>query len=311
MSIPALLRLERVDKGHLAQAGGKGANLGEIMAAGFPVPPAFVVTVACGAAFLRESKLDLLIAKHLDCIQGNRPAALTAAVAPVLKAFEAARMSPGLAAAILEEYETLGAGPVAVRSSALAEDSAEASFAGAQSTFLDVVGRDALLEAVKACWASQFRTEAVAYRAMRGLPLAGTGMAVVIQRMAQATLAGVIFTCDPVTNASDRMLIQAVSGLGESLVSGEASPQSYWVEKASLQGSFEPLDHQLQQAELLDGPTLKELALLGRRLEEHYGHPQDVEWAIEAGHAFILQSRPITTLGDSVVALKQGLPLQG
>ncbi len=254
-------------------AGGKGASLAAMTVAGLPVPPGFVVPAwalsrAVDAARLRE---HALAASHADA------QALVAAAKPPKAAISAA-------------YARLGDGPVAVRSSATAEDSEDASFAGQQETYLNVEGADEVCARVVDCWASFFSERALFYRSHKG-SLDDLAMAVVVQRMVDADKAGVLFTVDPVQRRRDQMLIEGVRGLGEQVVSGELTPDHYVTDRAgSVKRSSLPNGGVLVEAEL------HELAALGRRLEEHFGGPQDVEWAIAGGSVFLLQSRPVTTL---------------
>jgi pyruvate,water dikinase len=193
-------------------------------------------------------------------------------------------------AAVTEAHERLTRGRVAVRSSATAEDSDAACFAGQQETYLNVEGADAICGRIVDCWASFFSERALFYRGHKG-SLEDLGMAVVVQRMVDADRAGVLFTVDPVQRRRDQMLIEGVRGLGEQVVSGEVTPDHYVTDRAgSVKRSSLPNGGVLNEAEL------RGLAELGLRLEEHFGGPQDVEWAIADGRAYLLQSRPVTTL---------------
>ena len=300
-------------------AGGKGANLGELSAAGLPVPPGFVVGAPAYAAFVDESGLRERIAASLENVDVDDMAALEAACADVRAAIEAAPVPEHLRVAIAEAYASVGDGDaaVAVRSSATAEDTASASFAGMNETFLNLSGPDAVIDAVRRCWASLFGARTVFYRAKRGLGQADMDIAVVVQVQVQSTRAGVMFTIDPSTGRDDRLVIEGSFGLGEAVVSGQVSPDRWVVAKKT----FHVLAHETRHKELVierspdgqgtvtrpaeedeaDAPTLSDdevrlLAELGSRIEEHYGSPQDTEWAFDAdGHAYILQSRPVTS----------------
>src|SRR4051812_2668715 len=274
----AVAPLRDLSSRDLAVAGGKGANLGELLRAGFAVPDGFVVTTG---AF--------------------RVAARAAAIDPADARGAAARMRgvaipDEVSGAIRDAYRALG-GRVAVRSSATAEDLPEASFAGQQDTILDVVGEDAVLDAVRACWASLWNERAVAYRASHEIDPAGLGLAVVVQRMVDARAAGVLFTADPLTGRRHRASIDAVAGLGDRLVSGAVNPEHYVVDTPS--GAIPE-----RGGALLDDARLRELAELGARIEAHYGKPQDIEWAIDDTRLWVVQSRDITTL----YPLPAGLP---
>ena len=257
----------------VAVAGGKGASLAAMAGAGLPVPPGFVVP-----AGMLERSVD---ADRLRTLAISRSHADAHAL--VLSA-EPPR------GAIAEAYARLGLGRVAVRSSATAEDSEAASFAGQQETYLNVEGADGVCDRVVECWASFFSERALFYRGHKG-SLQDLGMAVVVQRMVDADKAGVLFTVDPVQRRRDQMLIEGVRGLGEQVVSGEVTPDHYVTDRAG-----KAKRSNLPNGGVLDEAELRDLAELGIRLEQHFGAPQDVEWAIARGQIFLLQSRPVTTL---------------
>jgi pyruvate, water dikinase len=253
-------------------AGGKGASLAAMTSAGLPVPPGFAIDASA-----LEKAVDPTRLRELA-----RAGEHEAAHALVL-AGEPPREE------IASAYERLG-GRVAVRSSACAEDSEAASFAGQQETYLNVVGGDEVCARVAQCWASFFSERALFYRGHKG-SLDDLAMAVVVQRMVDAEKAGVLFTVDPVQRRRDQMIVEAVNGLGEQVVSGEVTPDHYVTDRAgSLKRSTLP------NGGVLAAEELTRLAELGRRLEEYFGAPQDVEWAIEGGRVHLLQSRPVTTL---------------
>ena len=259
-------------------AGGKGANLGELIRAGFAVPDGFVITTEAFHLAARAAGIDA--ADAAGAAERMRTIAMPAEVAR----------------AIRDAYGALG-GRVAVRSSATAEDLPEASFAGQQDTILDVEGEDAVLDAVRACWASLWNERAVAYRATHEIDAATLGLAVVVQRMVPARAAGVLFTADPLTGRRRRASIDAVAGLGDRLVSGAVNPEHYLVDT--------PSGKVLEDGGgVLDETRLRELADLGARVEAHYGKPQDIEWAIDEKKLWLVQSRDITTL----YPLPEGLP---
>lgn len=251
-------------------AGGKGANLGELIRAGFPVPDGFVITTDAYVAAASAAAVD-----------PKDPKAARA------KLIEAA-MPAEIANSVRDAYRALG-GRVAVRSSATAEDLPEASFAGQQDTILDVEGDDALLDAVRRCWASLWNERAVSYRATNAVDERALRLAVVVQRMVPATIAGVLFTADPITGRRRRAAIDAVRGLGEQLVSGAVNPDHYLVDTTT--GAV--LE---RRGDILDDAGLREIAAMGARIEAHYGKPQDIEWAIDEQKLWIVQSRDITTL---------------
>ena len=264
--------LDELTATDLPDAGGKGANLGELRRAGFPVPDGFVITTAAYA-----------LAAEASGATGETPASARVRLA-------ASPVPAGIADAAREAYRALGAPPVAVRSSATAEDLPDASFAGQQDTVLGVAGADAVLDAVRRCWASLWNDRAVAYRQTHEVSVRGLRLAVVVQRMVEAQSAGVLFTADPITGRRRRAAIEAVRGLGEQLVSGAVNPDHYTVNTRS--GAV--LE---RRGDILSDAQLRELAALGARIEEHFGRPQDIEWAIDKdGKVWIVQSRDITTL---------------
>jgi len=302
-------------------AGGKGANLGELTAAGMPVPPGFVVGAPAYAAFVDESGLRERIAARLEDVDVDDTGALEAASADLRAAIEATPVPEQLRVAIAEAYASINDGDaaVAVRSSATAEDTASASFAGMNETFLNVSGPDAVIDAVRRCWASLFGARTVFYRAKRGLGQADMDIAVVVQLQVQSTRAGVMFTIDPATGRDDRLVIEGAFGLGEAVVSGQVSPDRWVVAKRTLhalahetrhkelvieaapggQGTVtRPADEDEADSPALSDEEVRRLAELGRRIEAHYDSPQDTEWAFDAdGRAYILQSRPVTSTG--------------
>jgi pyruvate,water dikinase len=317
--VRALRDLSRQD---VATAGGKGANLGELIAADVPVPPGFVVEAAAFDAFVAEAGLDGNIAAELAGLDVDDTAALRRASAELRAAVERTPVPSAVRAAIADAYAGLQEHgepvPVAVRSSATAEDSASASFAGMNETFLNVRGAEAVVDAVRRCWASLFGARSLYYRAKRGPRHAGTGIAVVVQRQIDSRRAGVMFTIDPASGASDRLVIEGSFGLGEAVVSGSVSPDRHVVDKRTL----DVLESEIRRKELVverapeggtrerplapeegSKPALSEddvraIAELGRRIEGHYGTPQDIEWAFDRdGRIWIVQARPVTTAG--------------
>ena len=326
----SLLWFTEIDSGDLALAGGKGANLGEMTRRGAPVPPGFVVSVVSYEKFLAESGLDVRLSEILAGIDVYRTAGLVEVARAAQQAILSAPMPPDLATEIAEAYRALGEGLVAVRSSATAEDLPDASFAGQQRTYLNVQGIDQVLETIKGCWASLFEARAIFYRAEQNFDQLGVGIAVPVQRMVQSEISGVMFTAEP--NRSDRtkVFIEAVYGLGESVVSGAVTPDSYLIQKDGLEirekrlvpqsrmltrnpdsVGADDLNHEVDvpaeqsRAYKLTDSQIAEIAQYGITLEEAYSHPQDIEWAIEDDTFYITQTRPITTL--SSVGESEGL----
>jgi len=278
----------------VSRAGGKGASLARMSALGLPVPPGFVVSADVLAAALPDAG-DALRAALPDA---GRAQAIVAEAEPPDE--------------IGARYEALGDdAPVAVRSSACAEDSEAASYAGQQETYLHVRGREEVRDRVRDCWASFFSERAIFYRSRKG-SLDDLGMAVVVQRMVRADVAGVLFTCDPVHHRHDRMVVEAVLGLGEAAVSGALTPDHYVLKRdgtlkrarvapqpfalfpVEAGGVEERVLGDEGAAQKLDEDRLRELARIGDDLERRLGGPQDIEWAIEGGELFVLQSRPVT-----------------
>jgi pyruvate, water dikinase len=259
-------------------AGGKGASLASMTAQALPVPPGFVVP-----AYVLEQSIDVERLRELAQAQDAEGAqALVHRAEPPREA-------------IISAYEQLGGvgSPhiqVAVRSSACAEDSEAASYAGQQETYLNVLGGDEVCARLVECWASFFSERALFYRAQKG-SLTDLRMAVVVQKMLDPVKAGVLFTVDPVSRRRDRILIEAVFGLGEQVVSGEVTPDNYVVDRA---GTIKR--EQIVDKRVLEQEEIRQLIAFGLQLEKYFGKPQDIEWGIEQGTVYLLQSRPITTL---------------
>jgi pyruvate, water dikinase len=284
------------------RAGGKGASLARMAALGLPVPPGFVIPADALADALPDGGAELrALAERQDA----------EAAQALIRTVE---LDPALREAVLSAYAELGEGdvPVAVRSSACAEDSEAASFAGQQETYLHVRGGDEVRARIRDCWASFFSERALFYRSKKG-SLADLGMAVVVQRMVNAEIAGVLFTMDAVHRRRDRMVVEAVIGLGEAAVSGAVTPDHYVlkrdgrVRKAHVHeqpyaivagdgsGVVErPLSPEEGGARKASDELLAHLARIGDDLEQRVGVPQDIEWAVEGGELFVLQARPVT-----------------
>jgi pyruvate,water dikinase len=319
----------------VAYAGGKGANLGELTRAGLPVPGGFVVGAPAYAAFCEGSGLRERLEQLLADVDVEDGEALEEASAAARQAVLEATMPSALREAITAAYLDLvdvddsgerDAG-VAVRSSATAEDTASASFAGMNETFLNTRGADAVIDAVKRCWVSLFGARTIYYRGRRGFSQAAMDIAVVVQRQIPSTRAGVMFTVDPAGGGSEELVIEGSFGLGEAVVSGSVSPDRYVVRKRDLAittRSVRPkelaieavpgggtLTRELSSEEgrrpvLSDGEVVQ-LAELGLKIEHHYGSPQDTEWSFDPdGSVWMLQSRPITTAAPAQSAAADG-----
>jgi phosphohistidine swiveling domain-containing protein len=273
----------------VSSAGGKGANLGELVRAGLPVPDGFVITTAAYAAAVRP--IDLRIA---DRLAADDSASIRADI-------EAASMPPELGAEIAEAYVALGAGPLAVRSSATAEDLPGAAFAGQQDTYLDVVGEPQLINAVQRCWESLWTERAISYRTRLGIDSTDVRIAVVVQRMINAEIAGVMFTADPVSGDRETIMIDASTGLGEAVVSGLVTPDHYVLDDQGRIREFHPGDP--DRTHRLPDRVLAELVRLGIAVAKHFGRPQDIEWAYAGDQAWLLQTRPMTALPPPPIEL--------
>jgi pyruvate,water dikinase len=310
-----VISLESARRNDISLVGGKGANLGELINARFPVPPGFVVTTVAYAKFVTNNNLHSVISEALLKQPTNG--------ALIREAFEAAPFPPELAQAITVAYQRLGQGPVAVRSSATAEDLPGAAFAGQQDTFLNVIGVECVLSAVRRCFASLWTDRAITYRERQGYDHSEVKLAVVVQRMVDARVAGVMFTANPVTGARDEIVIEASAGLGEALVSGLVTPDRFTVQRRTLRGwhivernigrgevliraqksggteHISPTTEVFTQARLSEREIIQ-LARLGASIQRHFQCPQDIEWAWahKATGPLILQARPMTALPE-------------
>ena len=298
-----VLRFHEPGCSEVSAAGGKGASLARMAGLELPVPPGFVVPADALAASLDANALRATLEEGAGAQTAERCQAL------VLEAEVEAELADDITAAHRELGDDAS---VAVRSSACAEDSETASYAGQQETFLHVRGADKVLERVRDCWASFFSERALFYREKHG-SLEDLAMAVVVQRMVAADVAGVLFTCDPVRRRRDRMVVEAVFGLGESAVSGQVTPDHYVLTRSGevkkRKVAVQPhalvsddqggtVERKLSEHEggkhTLDENQLRVLAELGDHLEEKLEAPQDIEWALEDGELYVLQARPVT-----------------
>ena len=296
-------KFQEVKKGDISIVGGKGANLGEMFNAGFPIPDGFCITGATFDEFMKRNKCEQLSADNEK---------LRSEIA-------AGQIWAELEKEIIECYADLGHNMrVAVRSSATAEDLPEASFAGQQETYLNVIGKEQLIIAIKKCFASLYSTRAVTYRKQVNFDTIKVSLAVVIQKMVESEVSGVLFTADPVSQETEQMMLNASWGLGEAIVSGKVTPDIYIYSKKHRR----IIEKKLSEKEILicygttgieeRKTTLEqknsfclsekqalEIFEMGQKVEQHYGSPQDIEWAISEGKLYLLQSRPITTLNKT------------
>lgn len=305
--------------------GGKGANLGEMTKAGFPVPGGFIITVNAYRKFLDEAGIKSRIQTILTGLDVNDSRALESAASTVQKLIVRSKFPKGVARDIISSYFRLGGkvfthALVAVRSSATAEDLPDASFAGQQSTFLNVRGEANLIEKVKEAWASLFTARAIFYRQTHHFDHFRVGIAVPVQRMVASVTSGVMFTVDPVTNDKSKIIIEAIYGLGEMIVQGAVTPDHYEVDKKTdtilvkqiglqekmmtkkgAKNAILAVSRSEANKQKLPDRTIIELARLGKKLEKHYYFPQDAEWAVESHRVYLVQTRPVTTLGKQTI----------
>ena len=308
----------QLNKNDISLAGGKGANLGEMTTADLPIPPGFVLTTAAYDAFVQENGLQPQIVELASNASVADPQSSQKVSKAINKLFLQANMPESVRGDLLAAYAELVKGgelPVAVRSSATAEDLPTASFAGQQDTFLNVRGEEALLEAVIHCWASLWTARAISYRLRQQIDPSTISLAVVVQQLIPADSAGVLFTANPVDGEREQILITASWGLGEAIVGGQVTPDSVVVEQSTWEilsretaakttmtvqtesGTEERVVPQAQQKQsVLDDATAVQLARFGAQIEAHYNMPMDIEWAIGNGEIAILQARPITSL---------------
>jgi len=311
-----VLWFHEIDKEDVARVGGKGANLGEMTQAGFPVPGGFVVTSAAYKYMIEENALESKIKKHLEGLDVENPTALNRASAAIQALIEKSPFPKEIEKAVFAAYDKLGNDPwVAVRSSATAEDLPQASFAGQQETYLNVRGDASLLVHIRKAWASLFEPRAIYYRVQQGFDHFKVALAVPVQKMVQSDVSGIMFTLNPVTNDKTKIIVEAIWGLGEKIVQGAITPDHYEVDKDSFrvsetrsvkqtiemvrsgEGNIDrKVPKSRQEKRKLTEKQAIEVAKLGKKLQQHYFFPQDVEWAIENGKLYVVQTRPITTV---------------
>ena len=308
--------LEELRRGSVERAGGKGCNLGELITAGFAVPPGFCVTTAAYRRAVAEAGLAGVIDEALREVRSDDPASAEAASTRIVALFEDLPLPEDLSRALVTAYRALGGPPVAVRSSATAEDLPDASFAGQQATSLNVRDPDALLDAVRHCWGSLWSARAIAYRQHQEFHDDRVAVAAVVQQLIPAEVSGILFTANPVTGVRDEIVVNAAFGLGETIVGGLTTPDSFTLDRESLavrerrtgllevetvlaeQGTAEqPLGQRRTGGPALTDVQVARLGEIGLGIERHFGGPQDIEWAYDAGgRLWVLQARPITNL---------------
>jgi pyruvate, water dikinase len=311
------------------QVGGKGGSLGELQRAGIAVPPGFVVKTGAFERFMANLEREFPVRSRIEVLEPDALDEVRACCSEVRAKVEAAALPPDVLAEISAAHAALcngGESPVAVRSSATTEDAVDASFAGLQDTYLWVTTLADVLERVRSCWASLYSLESVTYRRKKSLPEAGVAMAVVVQKMVNARTAGVMFTRSPLTGDRSVITIEGAWGLGSAVVGGEVTPDRWVVGKITGEisvreisdkhiqhipasgGGIEsvPVATEERQKACLSDAELQALRQIGRKVERHYGRPQDIEWAVEQGsnEILLLQSRP-----ETVWSAKEAVPL--
>ncbi|MBI2529990.1 MAG: phosphoenolpyruvate synthase [Candidatus Diapherotrites archaeon] len=320
-----ILWFREIHAGDVPLVGGKGANLGEMTNANFPIPPGFVITAQAYFNFLKETEIEDDVIVKENSIDVENIGQLQKSAEELRNLIASARMSGELEIEIKKAYRALGERQVAwltsseeacvaVRSSATAEDLPTASFAGQQETYLNIRGGEALVDAVKRCWASLFTARAIYYRRKNNFAIEKVGIAVVVQKMVNSDVSGVMFTAEPMGDRS-KIIIEAVFGLGETIVSGAVTPDHYVVDKGKLKiierianeqtwmitrasrgTKQEELPKKNQSKQKLTDKQVIEIAKIGKQIENHYNFPQDIEFAIENNALYVVQSRAITTL---------------
>jgi rifampicin phosphotransferase len=314
---PLILPFSNIRATDLPLVGGKGANLGEMTHAGFPIPGGFCLTTAAFQQFMEASPDSESIYKQLDTITTDDVDTVRSVGEQIRQTLVTVPMPVDIVEAVKQAWQDTGIEHAyAVRSSATAEDLPDASFAGQQDTYLNIIGEASLLDAIRRCWVSLFTDRAILYRAQNNFPHRDVQLSVVVQQMIMSETSGILFTADPLTGHRHTLTIDASFGLGEALVGGLVSPDAYRVDKRNntiidrqiedkkiaiypkKEGGTRQItlsDAQRKQTVLTDVQILA-LAELGTKIETHYGFPQDIEWAIADGDLYVLQARPITSL---------------
>ena len=314
-------------KDSIPVAGGKGSNLGEMFNLDLPIPGGFAVTAQTYGKYIEETKIKIKIEEFLKGLNVDDTETLQKTAKKIQELITSTPIPEDMADEIKDSYDLLGTGKdahdlvegkevfVAVRSSATAEDLPEASFAGQQATYLNVKGKQKVVSAVLACWASLFTARAIYYREKNNFDHNKVLISAIVQKMVNSEQSGIMFTVNPVTNNDKEIVIEAVYGLGEMIVGGEVNPDLYIVNKENKEikkievkkqeiGLFRSEEGQnekrkipedLQMRQIIPDSHVRELARFGKIIEEHYGKPQDIEWAIENDKVYIVQARAVTT----------------
>ncbi len=315
-----IMWFKEISKNDVPKVGGKSANLGEMINAGIPVPDGFSTTAESYFYFLDKTKITEKIKKVLSGLDVEDSKALASASKKVKQAILGAKMPKEIADEVKKAYKKLAGKEklfVAVRSSATAEDLPDASFAGQQATYLNIQGEKDVVKAVQKCWASLFEARAIYYRQTKGFDHFEVGIAVPVQKMVQSEKSGVMFTINPIDNDKTKISIEAGFGLGEAVVSGsitpdryivdkksfeiiekEVSPQEWKIAKVGKENKHVTISKEEQEKQVLEDKEIIELAKFGDKIEKHYDFPQDLEWAVEGGKIYIVQTRPVTTFKE-------------
>jgi pyruvate,water dikinase len=313
MTPPLILPLQSKEA-PLEAVGGKGASLARLVRAGYPVPDGFMISTAAYREYVEANNLQEQILSRLVDLSANDPAAFQGASSDIRGWFSTGYLYPELTVSIQEAYMDLGGGPVAVRSSATAEDLPEMSFAGQQDTFLNIVGEQMLFEAIVNCWSSLWTARAISYRSRNRIQHEDVALSVIVQVMVQSEASGVLFTANPLTGKRSETTIDATIGLGEALVGGLVEPDHYVVDSNSgeiilktlggktltirgkVGGGVITEETDAAERQAIPDDVIVHLTELGLRVSELYHSPQDIEWAWSEGQLHLLQSRPITSL---------------
>lgn len=304
----------RSSEATLESAGGKGMNLARLTRAGFAVPPGFVIATDAYREFVSTNRWLPPILSGVEDLAAEDASALERASAQIRAAFSAGKMPEELENAIRAAYADLGEKPVAVRSSATAEDLPDLSFAGQQDTYLNIIGAAQLLAAVIHCWSSLWTARAIGYRIRNEIDHQEAALAVIVQEMVQSDASGVLFTANPLTGMRRESVIDATLGLGEALVSGQVEPDHYVVDilnrriltktlgdkkistRARPDGGVDTVEEDAREQQALSDEHIFQVAETGQKIQNEYGFPQDIEWALAGNEFYILQSRPVTSL---------------
>lgn len=308
-------RFTELNKNDVHRVGGKGASLGEMTNAGIPVPPGFVLTAQAFDQFVKETELSVEIEAALDAVNYHDVNSVDNASRKIQDMIHDAHYPQDIQDEVLKYFAELNVPFVAVRSSATAEDSSTASWAGELDSYLNT-DADHVLGNVKRCWASLFTPRAIVYRTEKGMRATKVSVAVVVQAMVQSEVSGITFTVHPVTQDYNQMIIEAGWGLGEAIVSGSVTPDSYVLHKDDFKiietyvadqermiikketgdNHWVEVASDMREKQKLSNEQVIELAKICKNIEKHYGFPCDIEWGMVGGVFYIVQSRPITTL---------------